>query len=97
MEGFGIVILEAFQQKKPVLVSNIRPMSDIISHDHTGYVVEPHDEKAWSENLLAVIKNPEHASIMGTNGHRLLESTYSQESMYEKIMKMYLTSNKLKV
>src|SRR5690348_2161335 len=38
-EGFGLVILEAFSQERPVLVSNIRPMSDIVTHEKNGYVL----------------------------------------------------------
>jgi len=48
-EGFGLVILEAFSQHKPVLVSNIKPMSDIVSHGRTGYVLDPHDENIWAQ------------------------------------------------
>jgi len=50
-EGFGIVILEAFMQKKPVLVSDVRPLSDIIKHEKTGMVIPFNDEKKWAEVL----------------------------------------------
>jgi len=40
-EGFGLVILEAFFQKKPVLVSNIRPMSDIVLDKKNGICFRP--------------------------------------------------------
>lgn len=88
-EGFGLVILEAFSQNKPVLVSNIRPMSDIVSHKKNGYILDPHDEKAWAKCLLEIIKNPQNASEMGKNGNQLLVSSFSQESMYQKIIGMY--------
>ena len=42
-EGFGLVILEAFSQNRPVLVSDVRPMSDIVSHGKNGYVLNPYD------------------------------------------------------
>ena len=56
-EGFGLVILEAFSQERPALVSNIRPMSDIVTHEEDGYVLDPHDEHIWAEHLLKIIKN----------------------------------------
>ena len=43
-EGFGLVILEAFAKKRPVLVSNLRPMSDIVTHEKNGFVLDPNDE-----------------------------------------------------
>ncbi|HSB57688.1 MAG TPA: glycosyltransferase family 4 protein [Nitrosopumilaceae archaeon] len=87
-EGFGLVILEAFSQNKPVLVSNIRPMSDIISHGQTGYVLDPHDENLWAEYLLKILTDSREAKIMGQNGHRLL-GKFSEESLYKQIIEMY--------
>lgn len=88
-EGFGLVILEAFSQDKPVLVSNIRPMSDIVTHEKNGYVLDPHDEHVWAEHLIKIIKNPSNVSRMGKNGSKLLAQSYNQESMYHKVISMY--------
>ncbi|MDE1727528.1 MAG: glycosyltransferase family 4 protein, partial [Thaumarchaeota archaeon] len=64
-EGFGLVILEAFQQKKPVLVSDIRPMSDIVSHRNTGFVLNPYSEETWAGHMLELAQNNQLASKMG--------------------------------
>lgn len=64
-EGFGLVILEAFSKKRPVIVSNVRPMSDIVQNNETGYVVDPHDEKAWAECIVKILQNPDVAEKMG--------------------------------
>ena len=88
-EGFGLVILEAYEKKKPVLVSDIKPMSDIVSDGVTGHVLDPHDEKKWAQALLEIIKNPDKAVMAGQNGYQRLESDYSQDSMYQKVAKMY--------
>ena len=88
-EGFGLVILEAYEQKRPVLVSDIKPMSDIVSNGVTGFVLDPHDEKAWAQALLDIIKNPAKATAIGQNGYQRLTTLYNQESMYQKIIKMY--------
>jgi glycosyltransferase involved in cell wall biosynthesis len=88
-EGFGLVILEAFSQNKPVLVSDIRPMSDIISHEETGFVLNPNNEKDWAEHILKLIKNPQESQRMGENGNHILKTEYNQEIFYERILKMY--------
>ncbi|MGI0087150.1 MAG: glycosyltransferase family 4 protein [Nitrosotalea sp.] len=88
-EGFGLVILEAYEQKKPVLVSDIKPMSDIVQNTTTGYVLDPYDEKEWAQAILGIIKNPDQAKITGNKGYQKLATDYSQESMYQKITKMY--------
>jgi len=88
-EGFGLVILEAFSQNKPVLVSNVRPMSDIVSNNQTGYVLEPHNENEWANKILELVKNPDISLKMGIKGKETLEKEYSIQQMYEKIIQMY--------
>jgi glycosyltransferase involved in cell wall biosynthesis len=88
-EGFGIVILEAFAKKKPVLVSDIRPMSEIVTHGKTGYVINPHDKQEWSNYILSIIQNATLAKAMGENGNQLLISKFNQDLLYQKIISMY--------
>jgi len=88
-EGFGLVILEAFSQKRTVLVSKIPPMSDIVSHEKNGYLLDPHDETEWAKTLIQLITNPEKSLTLGTEGHNLLKRSFSPDVMYEKILKMY--------
>src|SRR6185437_842633 len=94
-EGFGLVILEAFSQRTPVLVSNIKPMSDIVSDGKNGFVLDPYDEKSWAEHLLQLIENPSYALEMGREGSKLLADSFNQDLMYNKIKEMY-TSCKVK-
>jgi len=89
IEGFGLVILESFQQKRPVLVSDVPPMSDIIENNKTGQVIEPHDERKWADAIIWLIKNPQESERMGKNGNKILKEKYNQELFYEKILKMY--------
>jgi glycosyltransferase involved in cell wall biosynthesis len=93
-EGFGIVILEAYEQKKPVLVSDIRPMSDIVTNGVTGYVLDPHDEKIWANCMINMIKNQNQSTTIGQNGYQRLVREYSQKSTCEKITNMYLETLK---
>lgn len=88
-EGFGLVILEAFSQRKPALVSNIKPMLDIMSNEKNGFVLDPYDETAWAEHLLKLIENPNQALEMEREGSKLLADSFNQDLMYGKIMEMY--------
>jgi len=88
-EGFGLVMLEAFEQSKPVLVSNIRPMSDIIFHKVTGFVISPHNENEWSDMLIEIVKNPNMSKQMGASGRKTLEEKYNIQKMQENILSMY--------
>tara|TARA_B110001454_G_scaffold81590_1_gene78591 strand:- start:2209 stop:3387 length:1179 start_codon:yes stop_codon:yes gene_type:complete len=89
IEGFGLVMLEAFQQNKPVLTSNIPPMSDIIQNKKTGFLINPNNEKDWAEKIISLIKEPEISDKMGNEGNHILKTKYNQELFYERIIKMY--------
>ena len=89
IEGFGIVMLESFQQKRPVIVSDIPPMSDIVENNTTGLIVDPYDEKKWADAITRFIKNPSESEMMGKNGNNTLKTKYSEKIMYEKLINMY--------
>ncbi|WP_166286769.1 glycosyltransferase family 4 protein, partial [Candidatus Nitrosotalea sp. FS] len=88
-EGFGLVILESFDQSRPVLVSNTRPMSDIVTHQKNGLVIDPHDENQWAAHMLDLIKNQQKSNEMGKNGNDTLTKSYSQDKMYQNLLRMY--------
>jgi glycosyltransferase involved in cell wall biosynthesis len=89
IEGFGLVMLESFQQNRPVIVSDIQPMSDIITHEETGYVLDPQNQSLWAEHIIKLVKNPQESQRMGKNGNKMLKSKYNQDAMYQKIINMY--------
>ena len=89
IEGFGLVILESWQQNRPVLASNIPPMSDIIEHNKTGLIIDPNNEKQWAEKIIQLIKNPNISDEMGKAGNKILKIKYNQGLFYENLLKMY--------
>ena len=88
-EGFGLVILEAFMQKKPVLVSDVRPLSDIVENKKTGLVISPNNEKEWAKAIEYILSDQNNAKKMGTSGREELEVKYTIDSMGKRIYKMY--------
>ena len=89
IEGFGIVILEAFMQKKPVLVSNLSPMTDIVEHEKTGLIVPINDEKTWAKFIESVLRDPRNAQNMGEVGRKVFEERYGDENMTRKMTQIY--------
>jgi len=73
-EGFGLVILEAFMQKKPVLVSDVRPLSDIVENKKTGLVISPNNEKEWAKAIEYILSNQNNAKKNGNLRKRRIRS-----------------------
>ena len=64
-------------------------MSDIVTHESTGYVLNPNNENEWAECILKLTKNYEESKKMGENGNELLKTKYNVDFMYQKIISMY--------
>ena len=64
-------------------------MSDIIENQKTGYLINPHDENAWAEQIIKLIKEPEISQKMGEEGYKVLKEKYNQEIFYKKLISMY--------
>ena len=88
-EGFGIVILESFSCSRPVLVSNVRPLPEIIEHEKDGFILEARDEQMWADAMSSLISNPNLALKMGLEGKKKLQIRYTEEEMIAKVESMY--------
>lgn len=57
-ETFGNVVLEALASGLPVVAANAGGPSDIIQDGHTGYLVEPKNERAFFEKVEELVDDP---------------------------------------
>lgn len=88
-ESFGVVYLEAWQHKKPVIGADIPVVREIISGAKGGEVV-----KFGSSSQLAIViqklaKNKAAAKQLGENGFRALQKNYTMKAVLPKLIKLY--------
>lgn len=57
-EVFGIVVVEAYAQGKPVIASRIGGLPELIREGETGFLVLPDDASALSETMIRLIDEP---------------------------------------
>lgn len=75
-EPFGIVILEAWSARKPVVATESGGPSEIVWPDVTGYKVHANPNSiAWGIGTL--FTNFEHARWMGTKGREAVDQIFS--------------------
>jgi len=65
--------LEAMAMKKAVLVSSVRALSEMVSHEHTGLVFEKGNVADFSSKLRLLIEQPEMRKRFGENGRVWVE------------------------
>ena len=93
-EGFSNSILEYMAAARAVVATNVGGASEAIVEGETGYLVKAGDDGAMAERLISLLRDPEKRRMMGLNGRRRVEQTFSCEtrlastrSLYEKFLK----------
>jgi glycosyltransferase involved in cell wall biosynthesis len=89
VEGFGLVILEAFGQNKPVLVPNVKPFDEIISDEVDGFILPTGDPQEWADKITLLLSNKSASMAMGTKGNDKVKSMFSIDSVAEQFELLY--------
>ncbi len=89
LEAFGIVTLEAMASGKPVLVSNIPGVRDVVDDGVEGLIIEPLDPKGTAKKIAWVMEHPEEARRMGEMGRKKVEEKYNWSKVVEMILNVY--------
>ncbi|MCS7126396.1 MAG: glycosyltransferase family 4 protein [Aigarchaeota archaeon] len=87
-EGFGLTILEAWLFKKPIIVSNIKPLSDIIK-DGGGFTFPPNDPRTLAEKLILLLSDKYTSQEVGERGYRKFEAYYRPDKVTSTLSKIY--------
>jgi len=88
-EGMSNSLLEAMATGLPCIVSNIGGNSDLIDHEHSGFLVRSSDPDLWSEALLSAYRNPEAARRWGNHARQKVVRDYSIESVVDRNLVIY--------
>ena len=84
-DSFGLVILEAFNFRLPVIATNVGSIPEIIDDNQNGYVIERGDSEGIAEKLEYLILNESERKKMGLNGYSKLCNKYSLESFISNL------------
>lgn len=83
-ETFGIIIIEAFARKTPVIVNNLGALPEVVEDSGGGFIYENPSE------LLDVMKrlaaNPELRAKLGENGYNAYQKFWSEKAHLEKYL-----------
>jgi glycosyltransferase involved in cell wall biosynthesis len=83
-EVFGIVIIEAFSMKTPVIVNKLGAMPEMIEDSGGGFVYRNEDELIGAMEKLA--KNPDLRRTLGDNGYQAYLRYWSEDAHIEKYL-----------
>jgi glycosyltransferase involved in cell wall biosynthesis len=79
LEAFGIVFLEAFAHKLPVVATNIGAIPEFVTDGKNGYLVGYDQVKALADRLIELLGNPDRCRQFGEDGYRVVAEKYNWE------------------
>jgi glycosyltransferase involved in cell wall biosynthesis len=95
-EGMPITLLEAMAASRPVVVSTVGAIPDVVEDGVSGILVSPFDSAAIERALLAMAGDPERAARMGEAGRQRVSRDFSSETAlrnYEALYAQMLAGN----
>lgn len=87
-ETFGVVLLEAWAVKKPVVVTDIPAPKRMVERCNGGLVARRMNPKDIAEKLKKILDDPGMAAQMSSNGHKFVQQL-SFPAMADKLVKIY--------
>lgn len=75
-EGFGIVFLEAWLRKIPVICGTEDASHEVVSHGIDGFAIHHNDIDLLAEKIIYLLSNPDNARAMGQLGEKKVKEKY---------------------
>lgn len=88
-EGFGNVSIEAQALGIPTITYNVTGAKDTVINNETGFIVEPGDYVKIAEKIELLLINEKLKACMGTKGEEWVNNNFSNEIIWEEMMRFY--------
>lgn len=88
-EGFGIVVLEAMAEAKPVIATNVEGLPEVVEDGQTGFLVSPVQPIELANRIIELLNDRGLSKRMGIKGRERVEAMFSLNSMISKLEGLY--------
>ncbi len=88
-EGLPNVILEAMACSVPVVATSVDGTVELVTHDATGFLVEPRNPQELATRIVSLLENKERRQQFGENARAKVEQIYSLEMQVDNFQKLY--------
>lgn len=88
-EPFGRAVTEAMALEVPVLATDIGGPSEIIEDGREGYLVPPHEPRAWARAIRRVVESRDGGRGMGRAGRLRVEQAFTSADHVAAMIGIY--------
>jgi glycosyltransferase involved in cell wall biosynthesis len=88
-EGMPLVVLEAMALSKPVIVSDVGGLKDMVIHGESGYLYPVDRRDILCDWILRVSEDKAKAAELGAKGFDILSAKYDLDRIVENYLALY--------
>lgn len=89
-DSFGIIYIEGWACKKPIIGADIPSTRSLISAGRDGFYTKYDDNNSLMEKIEYFLNNPDEITTMGNNGYNKVKENYVDKEIFEKTHQIYL-------
>lgn len=89
LEAFGIAALEGMSSGKPVVVSDIPGVREVITDGEEGLLCEPMNPEDLAEKISSLLENDAARRKMGSKGRKKVEKYFDIERIAKEVAEVY--------
>ena len=88
-ESFGVAVVEAMACGKPVVVSNVGGLPEVVEDGKTGFVVPPKNPEKTAEAIERLVLDKDLRKNMGQAARDRVINLYNWDNCVDRMIKIY--------
>lgn len=88
-ESFGVAVIEASACEKPVVVSNVGGLPEVVEENVTGLIVKPNNPEEAAKAIEKLILDPQLRTSMGKKGRKRAKEYFNWEDNVNQMINIY--------
>lgn len=89
-EPFGIVALESFAAKIPLVVSDTGGLPEVVRHQITGIVTRVNDANSVADGIIEILRNRDYANTLANNAQAELKERFAWDNLAKQTEAVFL-------
>ena len=88
-ESFGVAVIEASACEKPVVVSRVGGLPEVVENNVTGFIVEKENIKETAEAIMKLIEDKKLREKMGKTGRERVTKYFNWDKNVKQMIYIY--------
>ena len=88
-EPFGLTMLEAMACSRPMIVTKMGGMPEIISDSVNGFVIPVKDSQELASRIIQLMADQELREQLGITGRSMVEKSYTKKAVAHATLDLY--------